>query len=197
MRMQWFTADTHFCHKNILHHTNRPFQYVKDHDEYLIELYRNLFDKKDIIYFIGDFHFGNQKMASNILSKIPGEKHLILGNHDKNLKNMSGWASISQIKNITVDIHKSSSNKVTKLGVVMCHFPIYSWEHKNFDWFHLYGHVHNRLVMPGTLSLDVGADTNDMRPYNMQDIINKIREREPEHPFFKGEEDIKYLPNNN
>lgn len=91
----WFTSDLHFSHKNILRHCEnrlKAFDIPNDiseeekiqlHDRYLIKLWNKTVSKKDIIYVMGDFSFANTEGTKKIISKLNGNKFLILGNHDK------------------------------------------------------------------------------------------------------------------
>ncbi|MBX4152323.1 hypothetical protein [Paenibacillus lautus] len=54
----YYTSDTHFCHKNILHYENRPYQDTEEMDAALIEKWNNVVSKNDTVYHLGDFVFG-------------------------------------------------------------------------------------------------------------------------------------------
>ena len=51
----YFTADTHFSHKNILLYENRPYQSIEEMDNDLIEKWNKTVGKNDTVYHLGDF----------------------------------------------------------------------------------------------------------------------------------------------
>ena len=95
-----------------------------------------------------------------------------MGNHDKNLKNCTLFESISQIKNIRVNIGKAQYN------IVLCHYPIASWENKTAKWYHAHGHTHGRH-RNGGLSWDIGVDNLNYYPIEVKEfikLVNKIKD---------------------
>ena len=71
-----------------------------------------------------------------ILNKLNGNIHLVLGNHD--IRNMSQelrdkFASVSNYK----EINDNGRN------VVVCHYPIPCFKNHYYLWYHLYGHTHS------------------------------------------------------
>lgn len=74
------------------------------------------------------------------MSNLNGNKHLIIGNHDKKfLKNRDfreQFVEVTNYKEITLDDRE-------KKGIVLCHYPIPCFNHHYYGWYHLYGHVHN------------------------------------------------------
>lgn len=53
----WFTADTHFGHRNILKHCDRPFGSVKEMDEALIAMWNAVVGLNDDVWHLGDFAY--------------------------------------------------------------------------------------------------------------------------------------------
>lgn len=163
----WFTADLHFLHPKIVKVCNRPIS-VQDHDEWLIERINEKVSKHDTLYILGDVTMSNRENTEEIIKRINGQKHLILGNHDKNLKNSKVFESVSQIKNIKV-------NKKTKpVDIILCHYPIASWEDKVKGSYHLHGHTHGRFKNSGK-SYDVGVDNNNYLPVSLETILGILK----------------------
>jgi calcineurin-like phosphoesterase family protein len=167
----WFTADLHLLHPKIVEYCRRPID-PELHDKWIIDRINERVSKKDTLYILGDLSMANRKDTEELVSTIRGRKHLILGNHDKNLKNSTYFESISQIKVINPTILEGK-----RLGIVLCHYPIGSWEGKIKGSYHFYGHTHGRFKNPG-LSWDVGIDNNDYYPLELNEIINLIKEIE-------------------
>ena len=79
--MIYFIADTHFGHRNVIRFTDRPFESVEEMDATMIANWNKRVHQQDTIYIIGDM-FYHCSYAEDILKKLHGKKHLIVGNHD-------------------------------------------------------------------------------------------------------------------
>lgn len=161
--MIWFTADTHFGHENIINICNRPFQDAWQMDCELIRRWNILVDKNDTVYHLGDFVWKNSRVEE-ILGQLNGNIRFLQGNHD----------------------HKKFHKKVTHEGdyktlkiedqfIVLCHYPILSWDRMFHGSWHLFGHVHGSKN-PGGKSLDVGVDNWAYAPISFNEIKQKLKE---------------------
>ena len=132
----------------------------------MMERWNEKVQSGDTVYFLGDFSFHmDSHRVAELLDNLHGDKHLIIGNHDKKPVLLSTrWKSIHQIYQTTID----------KQMVIMCHYPIFSWNGKNHGSWHLFGHCHGK-VHYNQCSMDVGVDTNDFYPYSWDDICMKIK----------------------
>jgi calcineurin-like phosphoesterase family protein len=165
MNKIYFTADTHFFHTNILKHCpDRPCSgmEIKAHDEWLIDLWNNTIEKKDIVYIVGDFAFGNKERVIRLMDKLHGTKHLIVGNHDaSSIKLPNYFESVQQIKDLTF---KASLYPFLEedFSLALCHYPLISWNRKNYGACMVHGHCHGRIDeynrKTGDLRVDVGID---------------------------------------
>ena len=70
--MNRYIADTHFSHSNIIRFDNRPFDSVKEMDDYLIENWNKKVKKDDTTYILGDFCWGKEPEWIEILNKLNG-----------------------------------------------------------------------------------------------------------------------------
>jgi calcineurin-like phosphoesterase family protein len=97
----WLTADTHFCHANILKYENRPFQDVKFTEEKSTELmdseiirrWNNVVAKTDKVFHLGDVGFAEKEKLRSMVSALNGHKTLIMGNHDIG-RNTAWWRDV-------------------------------------------------------------------------------------------------------
>lgn len=137
--MNYYIADTHFDHKNIIAFDNRPFFTLTEMNNTLIENWNNKVSKTDTVFILGDFCWSKEDRWIEILSQLQGSKILIQGNHD--LKQMS-----ATLKHKFQDI--AAYKEITDNGrkVIMSHYPIpfYKSDYNN-KVYHLYGHVHNTV----------------------------------------------------
>lgn len=57
----FYIADTHFGHKNILHYDNRPFFTVEEMNNQLADNWQMRVTPNDMVYILGDFCWGSQR----------------------------------------------------------------------------------------------------------------------------------------
>ena len=173
----FFTSDTHFFHKNILKYqkVERPFDTLDDMHEGIIERWNSRVGPFDDIYHLGDVSFGSPKKLEQILSRLNGRIHLILGNHDGGIAKISADGEIRPnvyLRKYFRRIMKYHELKIANRKFVLFHFPIYSWNMIHHGVYHLYGHVHGSIpMMHGGLGMDVGVDTNQCYPYHLDELI--------------------------
>lgn len=178
--MIYFISDTHFWHKGALLWNDgkvRPqFENVYVMNETMISNWNNIISNEDEVYFLGDFAYKCSKLqAETIFHQLNGKKHLIKGNHDYNLAAsfINCWESISDIKQI--DIIKQNG---CKQEIIMCHYPMVSWRHKEQGSWHLHGHMHGSYDASNTFSkrLDVSVESHNYTPWSLDEIINHFNE---------------------
>lgn len=171
MNKVWFTADTHFSHKNILKYTHRPEvfgldleseTFIEEHNQWLIDKWNSTVGKKDTVYILGDFSFANQEETKKILEKLHGIKHIVYGNHDMSARKLTNYfESCSDIKEV---IFKKSTYPFLEedFSVEMCHYPILSWNRRNYGSCMIHGHCHGNIddinKASNELRVDVGID---------------------------------------
>jgi len=159
--MNFYTADTHWDHKNIMKHCNRPFGSVHEMNETLIKNWNSVVGVNDTIYHLGDVGFKN---TGTILPRLNGRIHLIHGNHDNSTtKRNNRFITSSPIKEI----------KIGGIKTVLQHYAMRTWNASFHGSMHLFGHSHGRLP-PHGLSFDVGVDSWDYMPVSEKQIIDKM-----------------------
>lgn len=174
----WFTSDTHIHHKNIIKHCPQRAEIggfgpddLDAHDKWLMDIWNNTVAKQDLVYILGDFSFyDSETLKKKILPKLNGTKFLILGNHDKSSLHLDGYfQQITQIKE--VNFKKANYNFLEEdFQVVLCHYPMITWNRKMYGVAQLHGHTHGRLDEYNTesqqLRVDVGWDSK-LGNYNL------------------------------
>lgn len=167
----FFTADTHFNHGNIIKYCKRPFSTIAEHNDTIIKNWNSLVKEEDTVYHLGDFCFGGPKYVEFIRNRLNGKIHLIRGNHDKFLKPSSstfpGFESIKDMHTLKTQL------KNEKIEIVLCHYPLRSWDKSFHGSWHLFGHVHGHLP-PHGLSFDVGVDSNHFSPISLEQVSERI-----------------------
>jgi len=134
----------------------------------------------DILYFLGDFCIGSKVRALEHRKQIRCEKiFAVPGNHDKQIRKLT--EEFSWLSNLAeISIHGQP--------IVICHYAMRVWNRSHHGAWHLYGHSHGNLPdTPSSLSMDVGVDTHDFRPWHSDEIralmADRVKRRTaPEHP---------------
>lgn len=83
-RPVFVTADQHFDHKNIIQYASRPFSSVEKMNRAIVANHNETVPEEAVVFHLGDFTMvGDQNRVQRWLNALHGEKHLILGNHDR------------------------------------------------------------------------------------------------------------------
>lgn len=136
MSKNFYIADLHFGHSNIIRYDNRPFKSIKENDETLIANWNRVVTKDDTVYILGDYSWNTHPETDvKLLKALNGNKVLIMGNHDK-IRSDAERACFVKVKD-----YMEINDNGTK--VVLSHYPILFWNGQFRDSVHLYGHVHN------------------------------------------------------
>ena len=187
----WLTSDTHFSHKNICRgvtnwrnpngeipvEQTRDFQTIEKMNDAIVNSINSVVGQDDILIHLGDFSFGGFDQISEFYNRLVCKNiHLILGNHDehinKNRENIQDlFLSVSEYNNLEYE-----NRAGMKYKFVLCHYPICSWNDMKKGVYHLFGHLHSpkELKYMSGRSMDVGMDGNDLKPYNIDEIIKKL-----------------------
>lgn len=163
----YFTADTHFGHKNIIKYCKRPFRNLEHMNNTIINNWNKIVGPDDLVYFLGDFCFKNSQKGEKPekdyrywLSKLNGRIVFFKGNHDSkdslNIKLVSGVISIFGEE------------------IFMCHNP----EDYNKDYrINLVGHVHEKWKIKRlgkNILVNVGVDQWNFKPVTFEEINKAI-----------------------
>lgn len=164
----FFTADTHFGHRNVIKYCNRPFETVEQMDQTIIDRWNSMVSPSDVIYHLGDFTFKDH-LIEQYVSQLNGKIHLVLGNHDKKVNLLKPYfASVSHYIEL----------RSVKPNIIMFHYAMRVWNKRHYGTWHLYGHSHGSLPDNNDKSLDVGVDTNDFYPYSYQQLQQIMEQRD-------------------
>lgn len=166
----YFTSDLHFSHQNIIRYCDRPFTSVDEMDESLIANWNARVRKNDKVWILGDVFFCDAGRAKEIMYQLNGEKHLIMGNHDKMIRNQV------PVQKLFDQIHPPLIREhIDGVMVIMCHYPLLTWEKAHYGSFMLHGHAHGKLAYdPKFRRLDVGVDVHDYAPILWEDVKAKL-----------------------
>lgn len=134
--MNYYIADMHLGHKNVIKHDGRPFKDIDEMNYILMKNWNNKVGKDDDVWILGDFVYRSDKDPSWFLKQLKGHKHLIIGNHDNAImKSTSAHNYLESIENMYY--FKDGEDRI-----FLCHYPIAEWSGMKRGSYHIYGHIH-------------------------------------------------------
>lgn len=126
-----FIADTHFGHENMARH--RGFASAKEHDEFIVQQWNKTVHKRDVTYLLGDVTM--EKSNYDILDRLNGVKHVVLGNHDRR----------QDVKKLLEHVD-SVAGMIKYKGIFLTHCPVHPMEMDYRIKHNIHGHIHEKVV---------------------------------------------------
>jgi calcineurin-like phosphoesterase family protein len=136
----------------------------------------------DVLVHLGDWTFSGFESIGDFRNRIVCKNiYLILGNHDHHIERNKNNIQDIFVKTSHYELLNvlDEDSDDLEYGFVLSHFPIVSWHDMNKGRFHVFGHVHlpsHKKLMPGK-AMDVGMDGNNLRPYEMKEVISLLEGR--------------------
>ena len=100
--MNFYIADMHFGHKNVIRYDNRPFDSIEEMDKAMITLWNETVGDSDVVYILGDFSWYKEEKTAFILGCLKGHKVLIKGTMtiflQKSQDTLTGFVSMQKSK---------------------------------------------------------------------------------------------------
>lgn len=172
MTRTWFVADTHFGHRGILKHCarTRPFADIEEMDQAIIDAWNSRVAPHDVVYHLGDVSFHGAERTAYLLYHLRGKIHLVRGNHDRlgDPGVVGRFLDVADYKKVSIDGRK----------LILCHYPLLTWDGAHRGSWMLHGHSHGSLRAPLTTRLDVGVDTHDLLPWSWEEVQDALVGRE-------------------
>lgn len=177
--MIYYTSDLHLGNNNIIEHENRPWKTVEEMNQGLIDNWNSQVKPEDEIYVLGDFCFKGAQRAIEYLNQLKGHIHLIRGNHDHFMSQLTfrAWSDFGEGHTSVSNERHYAHIKDGEHEVILCHYPILYWENMERGFIHLYGHVHTyrdcSKMAPN--SYNVGVDVNNYAPVTLDELLERER----------------------
>ncbi len=166
-------------------------------NEAIVNNINSLVKEDDILYCLGDWSFGGIENIWNFRKQINCKNiHLILGNHDHHIeKNKIIPNTINSLKDLFVSVQHYKEIIIDKQKIVLCHYAMRVWNQSHKGSWMLYGHSHGTLdemtpefsnptwigdqyYIKNYKTMDVGMDTNNLKPYSFEEIKLIMDKRE-------------------
>jgi calcineurin-like phosphoesterase family protein len=192
----WFTSDTHYGHSNIVKGvTNwrnaegevpieqvRDFSSVETMNELMVSNINQHVQASDWLIHLGDWSFGGYDKIEEFREQINcNNVVLILGNHDHHIQR-----DIPKFRKMFNHITHYEELKITRGNdtnnmLILCHYPIISWNQMHHGSFMLHGHQHlkGEKIFGHGKRMDIGmCGSEEFRPYHMEEIVDLLKNRQ-------------------
>lgn len=159
----WIISDTHFGHKNIIKYCGRPI----NHNSMIMRNWMNTVGEDEPLLHLGDltvWYGKDQEYWEDMARTLPGNKRMIMGNHDKRKPRAYKKLGYKIIEPFVWE------------GILFNHYPDYDKiEHYDIHTV-VHGHVHNnnhRKVrhIEGIDYYNVSIEVMGYKPVKLGDIL--------------------------
>ena len=166
----WLISDTHFGHHNIIQFCDRPV----NHEDVMMNNWRNTVGPDDTILHLGDVAFGNRRgiyLWTQDINELPGRKLLIKGNHDH--------SSSIKIYKAIFEVIPPFVQDFSGVKFLFSHYPD---EHVSDEWdINVHGHIHNNplqgdfspMVDLDKIYENVSVEVINYTPIRLSSILSK------------------------
>ena len=174
-RPAWIWSDLHLHHRNIIRYTKRPFASCDEMDEALHRNWREVVAEDDLMLCGGDVALtGRLKdlRLSNV-ANAPGEKMLVLGNHDFTRR---GKVAETGFRTAWMTLVIESDPPLAVTHVPLDEVPP--------GTVNVHGHVHNNEPLRAGPYVNICVEHTEYRPLPLSAIVRLAGElldgRQPE-----------------
>ena len=130
----------------------------------------------DTVYVLGDVFYGNKTAPQAVLEKLVGHKHLIVGNHDYSIL-LKNKAALDCFESVSPLLKIDDNDRM----VILCHYPIITWDKKHYGSYHVYGHVHSHVnsdtiyMLKQERAYNCGCMINNYEPCTLEELSDNKR----------------------
>ena len=170
----YLISDTHFYHHNIIASTGRPFTSVNHMNGMLIANWNMTVLPGDTVYHLGDVGLSRQHDLPALIAILHGEKHLILGNHDREAHAASWWRDCGFVQVYEEAICLGD-------GVWLSHEPLMDAQGGVVS-INIHGHTHDKTAAEvdarcrntGIRYLNACVEVQDYKPFGYAEKTSSV-----------------------
>lgn len=187
MSKVFFTSDLHLGHRFVA--GLRGFDNVDDHDAAIARYWDEAISDDDVVWVLGDIAVSNPSYALGAIGSLPGQKHLIAGNHDKcHPMHRDSHRYQKQYLEVFESVQAFARRKIAGWDVLLSHFPYdtdretggpevvrytqYRLRKEGPGLWLIHGHTHGQEQLHDQ-QIHIGLDAWDLKPVPL-DTIEKI-----------------------
>jgi calcineurin-like phosphoesterase family protein len=171
--MDFFIADPHFGHANIVIYCGRPFKDVDEMDRVIIENWNSTVKSEDTIFILGDFSWGNSDRILQYINALSGRKILVAGNHDQ--RTVTYW------KKRGIEAYKTPIG-YNDWELILSHEPVPFPTVPNIHG-HTHGNIHRGAISLHGVHVCVSAEVVGYTPQSVDRIRERIAELRMEENY--------------
>lgn len=173
-------GDIHAYHKNLTSGTSewadltrcRNFVNESVMTDHVINNINDIVGEDDLLISGGDWSFGGIDNVKLTRDSINCKRIIhIFGNHDHNIRRHK------DLQQLFIWCGDYLELRVGKTLVNIFHYPIASFNEIGHDSVHIHFHSHGSFNSIGR-SMDCGLDTNDLKPYKLDDVIERLKNKQ-------------------
>ncbi|WP_144722218.1 metallophosphoesterase [Cellulosimicrobium sp. TH-20] len=187
-----FTSDLHVAHRFVSE--TRGFASVEEHDEALADAWRSVVRPRDSVWVLGDVAVSSPARALALLATLPGEKHLVWGNHDGgHPMHRDAHRKAARYLDVFASAQAFARRRVDGREVLLSHFPYdgdtkgreadrhgaYRLRDEGVPLLHGHTHADDHLTWSrrGTLQVHVGVDVvaHALAPVSLDEVAATLR----------------------
>ena len=171
----WFISDLHLGHDKEFVWKARGFNSVGEMNEKIINNIKKRVGKNDYLYILGDLVLCSPEEAKYWLTQIPGKVHVIVGNHDTDVR-------LRLYDELGFTWSFGARMRYGKYHFFLSHYPTLTanpGEDKlTLAHINLFGHTHSKFIWEATnpFALQVGCDANFCDPIEITTIIRELKD---------------------
>lgn len=169
--MIFITSDLHLFHDRKFIYKPRGFLSIEEMNNAYVEEWISKVSNEDDVYIVGDFCLGDRyDLIDELLNKLPGNIHLIIGNHDTIKK-------IEYYRSKGIDVKYADIIKHKKRRYYLSHYPTITADLNSSPEncvINLHGHLHGKDIFydDKPFMINVSVDANNNKFLTLDDIKN-------------------------
>ena len=180
--MLYVCSDLHLGHDKSFIYKPRNFSSMEENADTILDRFQETLTNEDDLYILGDTLVGpDSDMYLEYLEKMPGNLHLLWGNHDSDRRK----ELLSNLPNVVETLGCGVMLKYKKWHFLLSHYPTLTANYDDYDkplkarvW-NLHGHTHSRdcfeFMRRGWQSYNIAVDAHNCYPISIDQIIEDIK----------------------
>lgn len=180
--MIWLTSDLHLFHNQEFVYKSRGFDTVEEMNAAIEANWNEMVQDDDTVYILGDLMVGGMSAGNEagmqIVRRLKGEKHIVLGNHDTDAR-VALYRNEPSIK----DVQYATLLRYGGYRFYLSHYPSITTnlQHETLKQgtINLFGHTHSkeRFYNDTPFMYNVALDAHDNWPVSIEQVLAEVKER--------------------
>lgn len=182
VKMIWFTSDLHLFHNQEFIYKERGFDSIEEMNSEIERLWNEVVDDDDEVYVLGDLMVcgkgGSNEAGMDIVRRLNGKKHVILGNHDTKAR-----IALYEREECIMDVQYATMFRYKGYNFYLSHFPSITTnlQHETLKQgvINLFGHTHSKEKFYNDIPFmyNVSVDAHDNSPVSIDEALKEIKEK--------------------